>query len=151
MNFSLPAYNVDENSQNLPITLIFSNPSSTAITVGVNSSPQTVTSKYTVHTYYIYNTLKFVMHLFVGDFDYDPGPYTAVFPALTTTASFDIRIFDNHTFEASETFNLTIDPPSFVFQGDPSQVTATILDHRGLCVSYAILAIAYISVLSHWW
>ena len=57
VNFSQAAYNVDENSQNLPITLIFSNPSSTPITVGINSSPQTVTSKY-IHSYVLHiNTL----------------------------------------------------------------------------------------------
>ena len=71
------------------------------------------------------------MYAHIGYRDYDRGPYNAVFPALTTTASFNIIIFDNHTFEGYETFNLTINPPSYVFQGDPSQVTATILDHRG--------------------
>ena len=87
-----------------------------------------------VTTYFIQTNILFGLFC-IGHFDYDPGPYTAVFPNLTTTASFNIRIFDNHTFEASETFDLTISPPSFVFQGTPYQVTATILDHRGLCVS----------------
>ena len=74
----------------------------------------------------------------IGYRDYDPGPYTAVFPDLTTTASFNIMIFDNHSFEGFETFNLTINPHSYVFQGDPSQVTATILDHRGLSFIHKI-------------
>ena len=142
MNFSRSAYNVDENSQNLPITLIFSNPSSTAITIRVNSSPQTATSKYLCCSYFIH----FICTFCIGRFDYDPGPYDATFPALTTTASFDIKIFDNQTFETSEQFSLTINPPNFVFQGTPSEVTATILDHRGLCISYS-----HTFQYCHWW
>ena len=72
------------------------------------------------------------MHHFVVGYDYSPGPYNATFPALETTAAFNVTIFDNHTFEASEIFELAINPHSSVFQGNPSQVTATILDHRGL-------------------
>ena len=76
--------------------------------------------------------------MFIGYRDFDPGPYTAFFPALTTTSSFNIIIFDNHSFEGYETFNLTIHPPGYVFQGDPSQVTVTILDHKGLSFIYKI-------------
>ena len=72
------------------------------------------------------------MRCFISDGDFDPGPYNAIFPPLTTTASFNIEIFDNQTFEGSESFQLTIDPHSFVFQGDPFQVVAVILDFRGL-------------------
>ena len=76
------------------------------------------------------------MQIFIAEgFDYEPGPYTIVFNALTTSASFDITIFDNHTFEASESFYLTLNLPSFVFLGNPSKVIATILDHRGLLIS----------------
>ena len=78
------------------------------------------------------------MYVHIGYRDYDPGPYNAVFPALTTTASFHIMIYDNHSFEGYETFKLTINPPSYVFQGDPSQVTVTILDHRGLSFIHTI-------------
>ena len=76
--------------------------------------------------------------MFIGYHDFDPGPYTALFPALTTTSSFNIIIFDNHSFEGYESFNLTITPLSYVFQGDPSQATVTILDHRGLYFIYKI-------------
>ena len=76
--------------------------------------------------------------MFIGYHDFDPGPYTALFPALTTISSFNIIIFDNHSFEGYESFNLTITPPSYVFQGDPSQATVTILDHRGLSFIYKI-------------
>lgn len=91
----------------------------------------------------------FVMQILYIEMDYDPGPYYPVFLANTTTTSFIINIFDNATFEASESFHLNIDPSgfvfedgssqsinltSFVFQGDPSQAIATILDHRGLFI-----------------
>ena len=39
-------YNVDENSMNLAVTLIFSNPSSTKINVDVYSTPHAVTGEW---------------------------------------------------------------------------------------------------------
>ena len=91
-----------------------------------------------VSGYFMLKHQNLVCCIFIGYRDFDPGPYTAFFPALTTTSSFNIIIFDNHIFEGYETFNLTINPPSYVFQGDPSQATVTILDHRGLSFIYKI-------------
>ena len=45
VNFSQSMYNVDENSMNLEVNMIFSNPSSTDIDVGVVSTPHTVTGQ----------------------------------------------------------------------------------------------------------
>ena len=39
-------YSVDENSMNLAVTLIFSNPSSTEINVGVFSIPHAITGEW---------------------------------------------------------------------------------------------------------
>ena len=39
-------YSVDENSMNLVITLIFSNPSSSEINVGVISTPHAITGEW---------------------------------------------------------------------------------------------------------
>ena len=39
-------YSVDENSMNLVVTLIFSNPSSTDITVNVYSTPDAISGKW---------------------------------------------------------------------------------------------------------
>ena len=134
MNFSRLMYSVDENSMNLVVTLIFSNPSSTDIAVGVDSTPHTTIGEWIFHD----KVSKLVCCVFIGYRDFDPGPYTAFFPALNTTSSFNIIVFDNHSFEGYEIFNLTINPPGYVFQGDPSQATVTILDHRGLSFIHKI-------------
>jgi len=66
-----------------------------------------------------------------GGFDYDSGPYSVTFTAGQTSASFDIPINDDNIFEASELFNLTIDPsslPSTVTLSSSATLTATILD-----------------------
>ena len=46
VNFSQSMYSVDENSMNLEVSIIFSNPSSTDIDVGVVSTPYTVTGQW---------------------------------------------------------------------------------------------------------
>ena len=46
MNFSQLMYSVDENSMNLAVTLIFSNPSSTEINVDIISTPHAVTGEW---------------------------------------------------------------------------------------------------------
>ena len=47
VNFSQLMYSVDENSMNLAVTLIFSNPSSTDINVVVISTPHAITGEWT--------------------------------------------------------------------------------------------------------
>ena len=49
VNFSQPVYNIDENSGAVEILLLFSNPSSTAITVEVTSEEINATSEH-LHT-----------------------------------------------------------------------------------------------------
>ena len=49
VNFSQSMYNVDENSMNLEVSMIFSNPSSTDIDVGVVSTLHTVTGQWIFH------------------------------------------------------------------------------------------------------
>ena len=71
------------------------------------------------------------MLLYIGSSDYDPGPYTILFSAGETIKSFNISVFDNNTFEALESFNLTINPPSFGFVGNPHQAVITIIDDDG--------------------
>ena len=48
VNFSESMYFADEHSENLPVTLRFSNPSSTDIAIHVRSTEQNATSKYTI-------------------------------------------------------------------------------------------------------
>ena len=54
MNFSQSIYHVDENSMNLMVTLMFTNPSSAEISVNVFSTPINVTSKASVYAIYQY-------------------------------------------------------------------------------------------------
>ena len=51
INFSQPSYNIDENSGAIEILLLFSNPSSTAITVEVTSEEINATGEYSTYTY----------------------------------------------------------------------------------------------------
>ena len=61
--------------------------------------------------------------------DYTSGPYIVIFPAGQTTATFDVPIHDDDTFEMNENFMLTIDssslPTSFTI-GNPGQSIVTI-------------------------
>ena len=49
VNFSQSMYSVDENSMNLEVSMILSNPSSTDIDVSVVSTPHTVTGQWIFH------------------------------------------------------------------------------------------------------
>ena len=63
--------------------------------------------------------------------DYTSGPYTVIFPAGQTTATFDVPINDDNILEGSEDFILTIDQtslPSNVTRGNPGEATVTIVD-----------------------
>ena len=51
INFSQSVYNVDENSEAVEILLLFSNPSSIAITVEVTSEEINTTGEYSTCTY----------------------------------------------------------------------------------------------------
>ena len=63
--------------------------------------------------------------------DYTSGPYTVTIPAEQTTATFNVSITDDDTFEGNEIFMLTINsssPPTGLTTGDPYQATVTIFE-----------------------
>ena len=63
--------------------------------------------------------------------DYSSGPYTVIFPARRTTATFVIPITDDDILEIDEKFILTIDEislPTGVTSGTLSTTTVTIVD-----------------------
>ncbi|XP_065892786.1 uncharacterized protein [Dysidea avara] len=100
------------------LTVNISNPSSTSIIVQVIDFAITATR---------------------GGIDYDSGPYTVTFTAGMTSASFNVAINDDNTFESREFFYLTIDPSSL-----PNRVTlsssilpAIILDDDSPTVSFS--------------
>ena len=79
--------------------------------------------------------------MYLGNVDYDPGPYSVLFAAGETVKSFNISIFDNNTFESLESFTLTISPPSFVLLGNPHQAIITIIDDDGKHAAFKFVAI----------
>jgi len=71
-----------------------------------------------------------------GGVDYNSGPYTVMFIAGMTSASFNIPINDDDLREDIERFNITIDPsslPSRVTPSSSATLTATILDDDCKC------------------
>ena len=69
-----------------------------------------------------------------------------IFPPNTTTASFNISIFNDTVLEQSETFTLNICPPDDVFVVDPAVVT--IVDDEGeINKSYHLYNIMYLPIL----
>ena len=63
--------------------------------------------------------------------DYNSGPYTVIFPARTTTASFNVPINNDMISEGDEDFKLNIDEaslPGSVRLGTPDEATVIIMD-----------------------
>ena len=64
--------------------------------------------------------------------DYTSGPYTATFPAGTTSVTFDIPVNNDNILENSENVMLTINSsslPDGVSRGNTDDTTVTILDY----------------------
>ena len=71
---------------------------------------------------------------FIGDNDYNSGPYSVMFSNGSTIASFDVPIINDNVLEINEEFVLTIDPSSLlenVMTGNPTNSTVTIVDNEG--------------------
>ena len=62
--------------------------------------------------------------------DYTSGPYTVMFPAGETTATFNVPITDDMILDGNENFTLTINQtlPNGVTCGDPFVATVNIVD-----------------------
>ena len=76
-------------------------------------------------------TINTIMDVTGGGVDYTSGPYTVTFPARQTTATFEVPITDDNTFEGNETFMLTIDSsslPTGLTSADPDEATVTIFE-----------------------
>ena len=63
--------------------------------------------------------------------DYTSGPYSVTFPAGVISVPFSISINDDNIFEDNENFTLTINSslPTGVMDGNPGQVTMSIVDN----------------------
>ena len=66
--------------------------------------------------------------------DYEPGPYTVIFPAGINRALFNVSIINDDIYEINETFDLVVNisslPPS-VTVGDINQARIIIIDDDG--------------------
>ena len=69
---------------------------------------------------------------YIGNIDYDPGPYLFTIPAKMTSVLFDATMINNdNILEDNETFYLTINSsslPNDFTAGNPFQVEVTIID-----------------------
>ena len=64
--------------------------------------------------------------------DYTSGPYTVIFPAGVTLATFSIPITDDNILEWNENFLLTINEtslPGLLTRSHPDEATVTIVDN----------------------
>ena len=69
---------------------------------------------------------------YIGNVDYDPGPYLFTISAGMTSITFDATMVNNdNTLEDNENFYLTINSsslPNDITAGNPFQVEVTIID-----------------------
>lgn len=117
-------YKVGEDK--LIVGLTLSNPSSSPITLRVQSTELTATGKdHCIHNIY------FTWFNHKGGADYTSGPYNVTFPAGMTEASLNILITKDGILERSENFTLSLSEPTLdrVFLSDPKQATVTIIDN----------------------
>jgi len=124
VNFSQPAYRVDENAGQVQPVLVLSNPSSTDITVQLRLLP--LVSEVTLS-----QNVNSSNNATGGGVDYNSGPYTVTFTAGQTSAFFGVPINDDNILENTEMFTLIINSatlPSHVTVSDPDQSTVDILE-----------------------
>ena len=77
------------------------------------------------------------IYYFIGNDDYDPGPYNVSIIAGTINVPFKITIVDDIVLERNEKFMLTIDAPSLpmsVSIDEVNQSIVTIVEDDGECI-----------------
>ena len=82
-----------------------------------------------------------IMEYVGGDVDYNSGPYTVQFNVGVTSASLNISINDDDTYEKNETFTLTINVsslPKSISVGANNSITVTIAANDG---KYGVLCV----------
>ena len=79
-----------------------------------------------------------------GNTDYEPMPYSILFPAGIKVNGFKIEIIDDNIFEDTESFSVVIDSsslPSGVGVAYPSEASVLILDDDSKCACCLSLTI----------
>ena len=106
--------------------LILSSPSSTDITIKINSTDGTAIGSYNLFCvyHYVHNT---------GNVDYIPGPYNVTFPAGETRIYLNISLSDNDTRTYAE-FLLVIVYSNEAVIGDNGQTIVAIITRTGIYI-----------------
>ena len=157
ISFSESIYNVNENDGQVELMLVLSYPSSSDITIRIDTIDREATGEtltYLVlhdsvmskahtcicpHTINHSTSIKFTLVCsIVMDQDYFSGPYSIVFPARITESMFNISIIDNDVLEESERFEVIITSSSRnsnVTSGEIGNAVVIIQDNDGeFCV-----------------
>ena len=105
------------------------------ITVEVSSFNGSANGKQIQYMHsYVQTHLQLHVHTYVGNMDYDSGPYTVMFNVGANCSTFTVNISNDDIFENNETFILKINDsllPSCVSVGDVNQITITIENDDG--------------------
>ena len=78
---------------------------------------------------------------FSDRYDYRPRPRYITIPAGTTNMSFSVKIYDDHTIESNEMFEMDISSsPSYIYNfahyGSINNTTVTIVDEKSMYLQY---------------
>ena len=140
VNFSQSNYGANENDGLVQPMLVLSNPSSSDITIRVDTIDREATGERLKLTHAHSRSItalpiNSLLVCFVGmDQDYFSGPYFILFPAGTTESVFNIVIMDDDVLEETETFEVVINfssLPSNVTSGEPGNAAVIIRDNDG--------------------
>ena len=129
VQFEQSSYIIDEDDGPVQLVLIFSNPSSTNITVQVENIFGNATGRLSRNEILI-------LSRFLGGTDYNSTQHNITFTTGVTRVQFNVAIIDDSLFESDEIFYLIITTdslPNGVSVGYPNQTTVTIEDDEGNC------------------
>ena len=113
INFSQSNYSVKENDGLVQLMLVLSNPSSSNITIRIDTIDREATGET-----FKYQKKSPLICCVGMDQDYFSGPYFIVFPAGTIESMFNILIMDDDLLEKTEAFDVIINSSSL-----PSNIT----------------------------
>ena len=138
LRFNPTVYTINENAGFVQPTLTLSAPLTTDLTLQVTNIDSTATSKCNIKLLYL-NHNKY--HSVVEDNDYNAGPYSVMFVAGQTDASFDVTINDEDMLERDESFMLKIDESSLsldtvTLDTNNDEATVTIMNDDSKLITY---------------
>ena len=128
--FKKSSYSGSEGNNQIPFkvqpVLVLTIPSSSSITVVVESMDATATGKFLI-VQPLYNIF------LIGGEDYTAGPYSVTIPPNMTEVSFNVNITGDNLLENNETLKLSLSSSTLPDRVtvDPSEVTVTIIDNDG--------------------